>query len=447
MQTNNQMKERAGESLETSTINRIYWRIIPLFFAMMFFNYLDRINIGFAGLRMNADLGFGPAVFGFGASIFFLGYMVLEVPSNLMLHWVGARVWLARILMTWGAVATCMAFVSSAWSFYLLRFGLGVAEAGFMPGLVLYLTYWFPARYRARAIGGYIIAGAFSAVLGGPISTIVMTYLNGLAGLHGWQWMFIAEGVPTILLGVFTLYYLTDRPADATWLTPAQRQWLQSELQAEIAAIEREGRHRLINSILDVRVWLLAALFGCALVGIYGMLIWLPQIIKSLGTRSDIEVGFLSAVPPLLGVVGTILVSRSSDRTGDRKLHLAAIYALGAISMLASALVPNPIWAYVCLCIAGLGINSGNSLFWSLNASLMTGVAAAASIAAVNTIAQFGGLIGPWLIGLVKDSTGSYSLALATISGFLLIAAAIAATMRVTTQPRREEAAITPKPT
>lgn len=301
MQANNQIKERVGESLEASTINRIYWRIIPLFFAMMFFNYLDRINIGFAGLRMNADLGFGPAVFGFGASIFFLGYMVLEVPSNLMLHWVGARVWLARILMTWGAVATCMAFVSSAWSFYLLRFGLGVAEAGFMPGLVLYLTYWFPARYRARAIAGYIIAGAFSAVLGGPISTTLMTYLNGLAGLHGWQWMFIAEGVPTILLGVFTLYYLTDRPADATWLTPAQRQWLQSELQAEIAAIEREGRHRLMNSIRDVRVWLLAALFGCALVGIYGMLMWLPQIIKSLGTRSDIEVGFLSAVPPLLG--------------------------------------------------------------------------------------------------------------------------------------------------
>ena len=349
-----------------------------------------------------------------------------------MLHWVGARVWLARILMTWGAVATCMAFVSSAWSFYVLRFGLGVAEAGFMPGLVLYLTYWFPARYRARAIAGYIIAGAFSAVLGGPISTTIMTYSNGFAGLHGWQWMFIAEGVPTILLGVFTLYYLTDRPADAAWLTPAQREWLQSELQAEIAEIERNGRRRLIDSIRDVRVWLLATLFGCALVGIYGMLMWLPQIIKSLGTLSDIQVGFLSAVPPLLGVVGTILVSRSSDRSGDRKMHLAAIYTLGAIGMLASAFVPNPIWAYVCLCIAGLGINSGNSLFWSLNASFMTGIAAAASIAAVNTIAQFGGLIGPWLIGLVKDSTGSFSLALATISGFLLIAATIAATMRVT---------------
>jgi len=426
------LEERLGDSVETTTINRIYWRIIPLFFAMMFLNYLDRINIGFAGLRMNRDLGFGPTVFGFGASIFFVGYMVLEVPSNLMLHWVGARVWLSRILMSWGAVAACMAFTSSAWSFYVLRFGLGVAEAGFMPGVVLYLTYWFPARYRARAIAGYIIAGSFSAVLGGPISTMVMTYADGFAGLHGWQWMFIAEGVPTILLGVFTLYYLTDRPANATWLTPAQRDWLQAERQAEIAEIERNGRHRLIDSIRDVRVWLLATLFGCALVGIYGMLMWLPQIIKGLGALSDIQVGFLSAVPPLLGVVGTLVASRSSDRSGDRKMHIAALYTLGAIGMLASAFAPSPIWAYVCLCIAGLGINSTNSLFWSLNASFMTGIAAAASIAAVNTIAQFGGLIGPSLIGLVRDSTGSFTWALVIVACFLLIAATIAATMRVT---------------
>jgi ACS family tartrate transporter-like MFS transporter len=433
------------DSVETATINRIYWRIIPLFFAMMFLNYLDRINIGFAALRMNQDLGFGPTVFGFGASIFFIGYMVLEVPSNLMLHWVGARVWLSRILISWGAVAACMAFTSSAWSFYALRFGLGVAEAGFMPGVVLYLTYWFPARYRARAIAGYIIAGSFSAVLGGPISTIVMTYSNGFAGLHGWQWMFIAEGVPTILLGFFTLYYLTDRPAEASWLTSAQREWLQAELQAEIVEIERHGRHRLIDSIRDVRVWLLATLFGCALVGIYGMLMWLPQIIKNLGTLSDIQVGFLSSVPPLLGVIGTLLASHSSDRSGDRKMHIAALYTLGAIAMLASAFAPNPIWAYVCLCIAGLGINSTNSLFWSLNASFMTGVAAAASIAAVNTIAQFGGLIGPWLIGFVKDSTGSFTWALVIVACFLIVAATIAASMRVTAKAPPKAAAGAPR--
>lgn len=434
-----------GDCIEKDTIRRIFWRIVPLFFAMMFLNYLDRINIGFAGLRMNQDLGFSPATFGFGASIFFAGYMVLEVPSNLMLHWLGARVWLSRILISWGAIAAGMAFTANAWSFYALRFGLGLAEAGFMPGVALYFSYWFPARYRARAIAGYIIAGSFSAVLGGPISTTLMTYCDGFAGLHGWQWMFIAEGVPTILLGVFTLFYLPDRPAHASWLSPEQRAWLEAELQAEKDAIERHGTFRLVDAFRDVRVWLLAILFGFALIGIYGMLIWLPQIIKSLGRLSDIEIGFLSAAPPLLGVIGTLLVSRSSDRSGDRKWHLAGLYTLGAIGMLASALTTNPLYAYLALCLAGLGINSGNSLFWSLNTSFMTGVAAAAAIATVNTIAQFGGLIGPWLIGLVKNKTGSFSLALIIVAGFLFLAAVMAAALPVHAKPSRGRASAAPR--
>ncbi|KJC40412.1 membrane protein [Bradyrhizobium sp. LTSP885] len=423
--------------LERETIRRVYWRLIPILFAMMFFNYLDRINLGYAGLTMNKDLGLSSAIFGFAASVFFLGYMVLEVPSNLMLHLLGARIWLARILITWGLVATLTAFIWSPLSLYVMRFGLGVAEAGFMPGVVLYLTYWFPPRYRARAVAGYIIAGSFSAVAGGPISTSVMTWFDGAGGLHGWQWMFIVEGVPTILLGLFTLYYLTDRPAKATWLTPEQAAWLEGELATERASIEQQGQHRVIDCILDIRVWLLAALFGCALVGIYGLLLWLPQIIKGMGNLSNIEVGFLSAIPPLLGVVGTILISRSSDRTGDRKFHLAGVYLLAAIAMLASAYVQSPVLAFAFLCVAGFGINSGNPLFWSINASLMTGAAGAASIATVNTLAQFGGLIGPWCIGLIKDSTGSFSWALVGIAGFLLVASAIAATMRV--KPRETE--------
>ncbi len=415
--------------LERQTINRVYRRLIPLIFVMMFFNYLDRINLGYAGLTMNKDLGLSPAIFGFAASIFFLGYMVVEVPSNLMLHWLGARVWLARILISWGLVATITAFVWDPVSLYVMRFGLGVAEAGFMPGVVLFLTYWFPSRYRARAVAGYIIAGAFSAILGGPISTTVMTWFDGAGGLHGWQWMFVVEGVPTILLGFFTLYYLTDRPSKAEWLTREQAEWLEAELAAERAELEAQGQHRLIDAVLDARVWLVATLFGCALVGIYGMFMWLPQIIKSMGGLSNIQVGFLSAVPPLLGVVGTILVSISSDKTGDRKFHLAAVYCLAALGMLASAYVQSPIWAYIFLCIAGLGLNSGNTLFWSINASLMTGAAGATAIALVNTIAQFGGLIGPWCIGLIKDSTGSFSWALTAIAGFLVIASAMAAAL------------------
>jgi ACS family tartrate transporter-like MFS transporter len=427
-----------SEATQKATIRTIYWRLIPLFFLMMFFNYLDRINLGFAGLQMNKDLGFTAAVFGFGASIFFLGYMILQIPSNLMMYRFGARLWLGAVLIVWGSVATVTAFVWNEWSFYVLRFLLGLAEAGLLPGLALYLTFWFPSRYRARAVAGYIIAGSFAAILGGPISTTLMTYSDRAFGLQGWQWMFVCEGLPAVLLGFFTLYYLVDSPAQANWLTTQQRVWIESELRTEQAAIERGKEYTVLDSIRDPRVWMLAILFGCALVGIYGLLIWLPLIINSLGNLSYIQIGFLSAVPPLLGVIGTILVSISSDVTGDRKMHLALVYTVGAVGMLGSALVKSPVAAYLFLCLAGLGMNSGNSLFWSLNASFMTGIAAAVSIAAVNMIAQFGGLIGPWLIGFVKSATDSFSIALTVVAGFLFLAAFMAAIMRVTPKQNPE---------
>ena len=418
--------------IESATIKRVYWRLIPLIFAMMFFNYLDRINIGFASLQMNQDLGFTPAVFGFAGSIFFFGYMLLEVPSNLLLHRLGARRWIARILITWGAVAAATAFVFNDWSFYILRFGLGVMEAGFLPGIAVYLTNWFPERYRARAVGGYIIAGSVAAILGGPISTTIMTYVNGPAGLQGWQWMFLLEGIPAILLGLLTLTLLTERPADASWLAPAQRDWLETELAAERAKLGDAKHPSLLLVLGDIRVWSLACLFGCALVGIYGLFLWLPQIVKSLGSLSNIEVGFLSAGPPLLSVLGTIIISRSSDRTGDRKHHLAFVYGMSALAITGSAFAPSPVIAYLLLCVTGLFIFAGNPLFWSLAASFRTGAAGAATIALINTIAQFGGLVGPWTIGLVRNYTGDFHLALLTIAGFLVISVVIALTMRVT---------------
>jgi MFS transporter, ACS family, tartrate transporter len=420
------------DALESSTIKRVYWRLIPLIFAMMFFNYLDRINIGFAALEMNKQLGFTPAVFGFAGSIFFFGYMLLEVPSNLLLHRIGARRWIARILLTWGAVAAVTAFVWNDWSFYVLRFGLGVMEAGFLPGVAVYLTKWFPTRYRARAVGGYIIAGSFSAVLGGPISTVVMTYLNGPLGLQGWQWMFILEGVPAMLLGLLTLRLLTERPADADWLSQEQKDWLETTLAAERAALGDAVHPSLLRVAGDARVWSLACLFGCALVGVYGLFLWLPQIVKSFGNLSNIEVGFLSAVPPLMGVLGTFLISRSSDATGDRKKHLAFVYGMSAVAIAGSAYAANPVIAYSLLCVTGLFIYAGNPLFWSLASSFRTGAAGAATIALINTVAQFGGLIGPWSIGLVRNATGSFHLGLLTIAGFLVIATVIALTMRVT---------------
>ncbi|MDR3437810.1 MFS transporter [Telmatospirillum sp.] len=422
--------------IQTSTIRKIYFRLIPLLFCMMFVNYLDRINLGFAGLQMIQDLKFSSAVFGLGGSVFFLGYMVLQIPSNLILFRFGARHWLGGILTVWGFVAAAMAFVGGQTGFHVLRFLLGVAEAGLLPGLALYVTFWFPSRYRARAVGGYIIAGSFAAILGGPISGVLLTYMNDFAGLRGWQWMFIVEGAPAVLLGLVTLCYLPNGPTEAKWLNEDERNWLETELRAERAAIESVRHYAVLDSIRDIRVWVLSILFGCALVGIYGMFIWLPLIIQGLGKLSYLQVGLLSAVPPLLGVIGTIVVSISSDRTGDRKFHLAVIYAIGGIGMLGSALVKDPVIAYVSLCVAGLGMNSGNSLFWSLNASFMTGVAGAVSIAVVNMIAQFGGLVGPWSIGLVKTATGSFSIALVVVAAFLFAASAIAAAMRVTPKGR-----------
>lgn len=423
------------ENLERTTMRRVYWRLIPLLFLGMFFNYLDRINIGFAALRMNHDIGLSPSVFGFGASVFFLGYMLLGVPSNLMLDRIGARVWIPVILIFWGLVATLTAFVKGASSFDAVRFLLGVAEAGALPGFALYVTYWFPSAYRARAIAGYIIAGQAAAIFGSPIAAALIGATDHVLGLHGWQWMFVIEGLPTVLLGIAFLVLLTERPAEARWLSAEQRAWLQRKLDGEREAAESVRRFRLVDAVLDGRVWALSILFGCALVGIYGLLIWMPQIINAMGHLSLIEVGLLAAIPPLLGVVGQLVVSYSSDRIGERKKHLAFVYLLACVALATSALAPNVTLAYVLLCVAGLGIFAGNPLFWSLSSEMMTGTAGAIAIAFINSIAQFGGLIGPWMIGWVKGSTGSFTDALLAIAAFLLVAGIIALLLRVSPRP------------
>ncbi|WP_208026185.1 MFS transporter [Amycolatopsis acidicola] len=411
---------------------------------MLFFNYLDRINIGFAELDMGDELGFSPGVFGFAGSIFFLGYMILEVPSNLLLHRFGARRWIARILLTWGFIAAATAFVFNDTSFYVMRFLLGVMEAGFLPGVAVYVTHWFPERYRARAVGGYIIGSSVAAVVGGPLSTALMTYTDHLFSLAGWQWMFIVEGGAAMVLGLVALRAMTERPADAKWLTDEEKAWLAGELEKDRAALGEQEKPSVLRILGDARVWCLAILFGCALVGIYGLLLWLPQIVKSLGHLSNLQVGFLSAVPPLLGVLGTFLVSKNSDRTGDRKKHLAFVYGMSAVAIAGSAYVGSPVVAYVLLCLTGMFIYAGNPLFWSLASSFRTGVAGAATIALINTIAQFGGLVGPWSIGLVRGATGSFDLALLTIAAFLVVAAVLALALRVQkkTADTKENAAV-----
>jgi sugar phosphate permease len=416
-------------TIEKQIVGRVYWRLVPLLFVLMFFNYVDRVNVGFAALRMNQDLGFSATVYGFGATIFFAGYVLLQIPSNLMVHRLGARAWLCVILLAWGSISTATAFVWDANSFYVLRFLLGLAEAGFLPAAALYVTYWFPERYRARAIAGYIIATSCSTIIGGPVAAAIITYFDSFAGLHGWQWMFVLEGTPTVLLAAVVYLWLTDRPEHATWLDAASRDWLTARLTAEKATLGANQEPGLMQVVKDPRVWCLGLLFGSGLVGLYGLILWLPQIIKEMGGLSDLEVGFLSAVPPALGVMGALFMSWRSDKRGDRKGHMAVCYVVSGLGLLSSALVSDPILAYVLLCIGNGAVLAASPLFWTIAGSFFTGAAAAACIAFVNIVAQVGG-IGPWLIGVVRDSTGSFTLALVTLAGFLFLAATIAMLMK-----------------
>ncbi len=426
-------------AIETTTFHRVYWRLVPLLFALMFFNYLDRVNVGFAALRMNGDLKFSGTIFGLGSSIFFAGYVLLQVPSNLIVYRLGARRWLAAMLFAWGSISAATAFVWSANTFYALRFALGLAEAGFLPAAALYATYWFPEKYRGRAISGYIIATSCSTVIGGPIATALITYMDRVLGLHGWQWMFLGEGVPAVLLGFFVLYWLTDKPEQAHWLKPAQRQWLSTTVAREkqaLANAQSDGTLSVLWTVIaDIRVWNLGLAFGTGLIGLYGLLLWLPQIIKQMGTLSDLQVGFLSTISPFLGVLGALYVSYRSDLKGNRKAHMAACYIVAGVGLLASALVNNPYAAFVFLSLGNAAVLAASPLFWAIGGAFFTGAAAAACVAVANIIAQVGGF-GPLLIGMIKDATGSFMLALIAISVFFFIAAGLALAMRPGMRPR-----------
>ncbi|TXN03838.1 MFS transporter [Methylobacterium sp. WL64] len=416
-----------SDDIETRTMRRVYWRLIPFLFLLLIVNYLDRVNIGFAALRMNADLGLSASAFGFGASIFFVGYALFEVPSNLILHKVGAPVWIARILVSWGLVSGCMAFVQGETSFYVLRFLLGVAEGGFLPGVVYYLTQWFPIEHRSKANSGVVAATALASVVGSPLSGAILTYMPEALGLRSWQWMFLFEAVPAVLLGIVVLFWLTERPEAAVWLPADEKAWLTRRLRDEQRGPATHGDLAFWQVVRLGRVWALAALFTCFLTALYGVLLWLPQIIKGFGGLSDVEVGLISALPFLCGGVAMLLWARHSDRTRERKWHLAASLTLGGVALLGSAYAPNNTISFVCLCFAAVGIWGGLGIFWSLTGDFLSGGARAAGIALINTLAQLGGLIGPWMTGVIRDWAGSFSVALAAMAGAAFIAALIAA--------------------
>ena len=399
-------------------MRQITWRLLPFLMFCYFVSYVDRVNVGFAALQMVKDLHLSPKVFGFGGGIFFLSYFLFEVPSNLLLEKVGARLWIARIMITWGFLAAGTAFIVGPRSFYTMRLLLGAAEAGFFPGVILYLTYWFPREYRARIVGMFTVAIPVSSFLGSPISAALLG-VDGWLGLRGWQWMFIMEGAPAVLLGLFCLFVLSDKPSSARWLGSDQKSWLTGKLQSEHGGTKRVGKIGLWKVLWNKYVLVLSVTLAGSTAVSSGLQIWQPQIIKSYGL-TNMQTGLLNSVPFALASVIMVLWGRRSDRTGERVWHTAFPLLVTAVS-LASALVFNSLTAIiVILCLAVIGIYAGKGPVWALSAEWLSAGTAAAGLAQMNAISNLAGFGTTYILGSIKQATGSYPLAilpLACLSG------------------------------
>ena len=428
-----------ASELETRVLCKITYRIVPFIMLLYFIAFIDRVNIGFASLTMNKDLGFSPSVFGFGAGIFFLGYFLFEVPSNLILEKVGARIWIARVMITWGLISGGMAFVQGSTSFYTLRFLLGAAEAGFFPGIILYLSYWFPARKRAAVTALFMAAAPLSTALGSPISGALLE-MHGLFGLAGWQWMFLIEAVPAVILGVVVLFYMTDRPEKAKWLADDERAWLVNEMNAERTAKSGTASHSIWHGLADPKVLALALVYFGTSAGLYTLGIWAPQIIKEFGLTS-LQVGFLNAIPATLAVVAMVLWARHSDRTGERKWHVVAACLLASLGLVLAGFAGTVIAVLAALTLVNIGISSSKPPLWSMPTMFLSGSAAAAGIATINSIGNLGGFVGPTMIGWIKEQTGSFNGGLYFVAGLLVLSAVLTL---VVARSHRRSAAIHP---
>ena len=402
---------------------RVTWRLIPLLFICYVAAYLDRVNVGFAKLQMLNDLNFSESVYGLGAGIFFIGYFLFEVPSNLLLHKLGARRWIARILISWGLISGCMMFVQTPTMFYVLRFLLGVAEAGFFPGIILYLTYWYPAARRSQVTSLFMTGIPMAGVIGGPLSGWILTSVNGVSGMAGWKWLFVIEALPSVALGFVVMYFLDDRIADAKWLSADQKRLLQRNIEKEST---QGGDHSALGAFRNAKVWVLCAAYFGFIMGLYGIGFWLPSLIKASGISSPTTIGWLVAIPYSAAVVCMILTSRHSDRTGERRWHIAVPALVGAAALVVSTFVPQtPLWAIVTLTIATMGILTGLAQFWVLPPAFLGGAAAAAGIALINSVGNLAGFVSPFAVGWIKDTTGSTNNGLYVIAASLVVGGAI----------------------
>lgn len=410
--------------IEQRTMKKVSWRLVPFLMLCYFIAYLDRVNVGFAGASMSKDLGLTAAAFGGAAGIFFIAYFFFEVPSNMALNKFGARKWIARIMLTWGLITGAQAFVTGETSFNIVRVLLGVAEAGFFPGIIFYLTLWFPSSYRARIIGLFMFAIPISTVIGAPISSLLLN-LEGLGGLHGWQWMFIIEAVPAVLMTFVVLGYLTDRPLEAKWLDPEERTWLQKRLEDERANREAISHLSWKAVLLNPRVIALGFVYMGCNIPQYGLSFFLPQIVKAFGGLSNIEIGLITALPYAVGAIGMILWSRHSDKTGERKWHTVIPLAVIVLGLGLAAIAPSPEVKMLFLCVAGFGFFAVLPVFWTLPTAFLSGAGAAAGIAAVNSIGNLGGFFGPKVFGMLKDSTGSDFAGLMFLAACAVVGAVI----------------------
>jgi len=415
---------RSDASFETKTYRKVDLRLLPFVFLCYILAYLDRVNVGFAKLQMLKDLSLSEAAFATGAGIFFIGYFFFEVPSNVLLKKFGARTWIARIMISWGVISACMIFVKGVWSFYGMRFLLGLAEAGFFPGIIFYLTLWYPSRLRSMRTAWFVAAIAVSGVIGNPVSGWIMDKLSGAMGLAGWQWLFLMEGIPSVLVGFCVIYYLDSGIQEAKWLNAEEKALLTSHLEAED---KHKTEHRLRDAFASGKVWVLCAIYFTLMIGLYGIAFWLPTIVKAFGVKGYFEVGLITAVPYGVAVIGMMVLSHHSDQTGERRLHYVANVTAGAAGLVLSGVFAgSPILAIIFLSIGTLGVIGSMPLFWPLPSAFLAGTAAAAGIGIVNSIGNLGGYVGPNIPIWAKFVSADKSAALYIIAGILMIGALLA---------------------
>jgi ACS family tartrate transporter-like MFS transporter len=433
------------EALEKSCMRKVYMRLLPFAILTYFLCYIDRINVSFAGLTMRGDLDMSATAFGFAVGTFYWGYFVFEVPSNVIMEKVGARLWIARIMITWGILSGVTAMVTGPTSFGIVRFLLGVAEAGFFPGLVLYFTYWFPSHHHARIVSGFLIGLPIAVAAGAPLSTALLEF-DGLFGLKGWQVMFIAEAVPTVLCGIITLFLLTDKPEQARFLTEAERNWLTTKLASERQAKDAVRTFSLWQAMFDRKVLLLALNYLGIVTASLGMLIFIPQIIKSIGQSSNMTVGWLTMIPYICGGIGLVVWGYVSDRMNERRWNLFIACVLSTVGLLIAGMTMGTWWALVGMSIAAVGFYGSKGPFWSMPPMFLTGTGAAAAIAWINSIGNLGGFFGPWYVGVMRDATGSFAGGLYGLALLGFIAAFVCAFYLNIPNPAGQVRGLTPSP-